>query len=74
MEYTIYDIICLNLFVAIKKVQRQPAGLVNARRDCGSSTECNNMFAAFESADQHQQSPRMPPIRRKYIGLLRAIL
>lgn len=53
--------------VALKKVQRQPSGLVNARRDCGSSSECNK-FAAFESADQHKQSPRMPPIRRKYIG------
>lgn len=48
-----------------QKVQRQPSGLVNARRDCGGSSSERNMFnAAFESAeDQHQQSLRMPPIR-----------
>lgn len=48
----------------LQKVQRQPSGLVNARRDCGSSSELNMFNAAFESAaDEHQQSPRMPPIR-----------
>lgn len=47
-------------------MQRQPSGPVNARRDCGSSSERNMFNAAFESADdQHQQSPRMPPNRRK---------
>ncbi|KAL1825703.1 hypothetical protein ACET3Z_012481 [Daucus carota] len=46
----------------LQKVQRQAA---NGRRDCSSSSsdECIK-FVALESAhDQHQQPPRMPPIR-----------
>ncbi|XP_074354915.1 putative axial regulator YABBY 2 isoform X2 [Apium graveolens] len=63
---------CVNLFsvnmgpmlhsLPLQDLQRPQSGLVNARRDCGSSSECNK-FSAFESADRHQQSPRMPPNR-----------